>query len=148
MKTLMLLAALVASAGLSACSKKSEGAAPSPNPAPAASENGNGLKIEDLKTGDGTVATKGKTVQVHYTGTLTNGTKFDSSVDRGRPIAFVLGAGQVIKGWDQGIEGMRVRGKRRITIPPELGYGAQGTPGGPIPPNATLVFEVELLALK
>ena len=104
--------------------------------------------IEEVKAADGVVATKGKTVSVHYTGTLTNGTKFDSSLDRGQPIEFLLGAGMVIKGWDQGIEGMKVGGKRKLTIPPELAYGARGTPGGPIPPNATLVFDVELVTVK
>ncbi|HTA19973.1 MAG TPA: FKBP-type peptidyl-prolyl cis-trans isomerase [Polyangia bacterium] len=104
--------------------------------------------IEEVKLGDGVVATKGKTVSVHYTGVLTNGTKFDSSLDRGQPIVFALGTGRVIKGWDQGIEGMKVGGKRKLTIPPELAYGARGTPGGPIPPNATLVFDVELVAVQ
>ena len=104
--------------------------------------------IEEVKLGDGPIATKGKTVSVHYTGVLTNGTKFDSSLDRGQPIVFALGTGRVIKGWDQGIEGMKVGGKRKLTIPPELAYGARGTPGGPIPPNATLVFDVELVAVQ
>jgi FKBP-type peptidyl-prolyl cis-trans isomerase FkpA len=107
-----------------------------------------GLMIEEVKIGDGAAATKGKTVSVHYTGRLTDGTKFDSSYDRGQPIEFPLGAGVVIKGWDQGIEGMKVGGKRKLTIPPDLAYGARGTPGGPIPPNATLVFDVELTAVK
>jgi FKBP-type peptidyl-prolyl cis-trans isomerase FkpA len=107
----------------------------------------NGLNIEDLKVGDGAEATAGKRVEVHYTGWLTNGTKFDSSVDRGKPFGFQLGAGQVIKGWDQGVAGMKIGGKRKLTIPPDLGYGARGA-GGVIPPNATLVFEVELLAVK
>ncbi len=105
------------------------------------------LQIEDLQVGTGAEATAGRSVDVHYTGWLTNGTKFDSSVDRGRPFSFSLGAGRVIKGWDQGVAGMRVGGKRKLTIPPELGYGARGA-GGTIPPNATLVFEVELLAVK
>jgi FKBP-type peptidyl-prolyl cis-trans isomerase FkpA len=107
-----------------------------------------GLLIDDVRAGEGTAASKGKTVSVHYTGRLTDGTKFDSSYDRGQPIEFPLGAGVVIKGWDQGIDGMRVGGKRKLTIPPELAYGARGTPGGPIPPNATLVFDVELVAVK
>ncbi len=102
------------------------------------------LEQLDLVVGGGAEATPGKRVQVHYTGTLTSGQKFDSSLDRGRPFAFVLGAGQVIQGWDQGVQGMRVGGKRKLTIPPELGYGARGFPPV-IPANATLVFEVELL---
>ena len=106
------------------------------------------LQIEDLTVGTGAEATSGKNVDVHYTGWLTNGTKFDSSVDRGRPFSFPIGAGRVIKGWDQGVAGMKVGGKRKLTIPPELGYGASGAGGGKIPPNSTLVFEVELLAVK
>ncbi|MBL8603587.1 MAG: FKBP-type peptidyl-prolyl cis-trans isomerase [Myxococcales bacterium] len=105
------------------------------------------LLIEDLKVGEGAEATSGKTVDVHYVGTLTDGSKFDSSHDRRRPFSFALGAGMVIKGWDQGVAGMRVGGKRKLTIPPELGYGARGA-GGVIPPNATLVFEVELLGVR
>ena len=104
------------------------------------------LQIEDLVVGTGDEAVAGKHVSVHYTGWLTNGTKFDSSVDRGRPFEFGLGAGRVIAGWDQGVAGMKVGGKRKLTIPPELGYGARGA-GGVIPPNATLVFEVELLGV-
>jgi FKBP-type peptidyl-prolyl cis-trans isomerase len=105
-----------------------------------------GLEIQDLKVGDGAEAVKGKKVSVHYTGWLTNGTKFDSSLDRGKPFQFQLGAGQVIQGWDQGVAGMKIGGKRKLTIPPDLGYGARGA-GGVIPPNATLVFEVELLGV-
>ena len=104
------------------------------------------LQIEELKAGTGDEATTGKTVDVHYTGWLTNGTKFDSSVDRGRPFSFPLGAGRVIKGWDEGVQGMKVGGARTLTIPSELGYGARGA-GGAIPPNATLIFEVELLGV-
>ena len=85
---------------------------------------------------------------MHYTGRLTDGTKFDSSYDRGQPIDFPLGGGVVIKGWDQGIEGMKVGGKRKLIVPPNLSYGARGTPGGPIPPNATLVFDVELVGVR
>ena len=107
-----------------------------------------GLKYLELKVGDGAIAENGQSVSVHYTGWLTNGTKFDSSVDRGQPFNFQLGAGQVIRGWDEGVKGMRVGGKRKLTIPSDLGYGPQGTPGGPIPPNATLVFDVELLGVR
>ena len=111
----------------------------------------NGLKYTDTKTGDGASATSGNKVSVHYTGWLYNndakGAKFDSSVDRGKPFQFTLGAHQVIAGWDEGVAGMKVGGKRTLIIPPELGYGARGA-GGAIPPNATLIFEVELLDVK
>jgi FKBP-type peptidyl-prolyl cis-trans isomerase len=104
------------------------------------------LKIEQLRAGDGAEATQGQTVTVHYVGTLTDGKKFDSSRDRGKGFSFKLGAGQVIKGWDQGVLGMKIGEQRRLTIPPHLGYGDRGFPGA-IPPAATLVFEVELLAV-
>src|SRR5690348_3739871 len=108
-----------------------------------------GLQYWDLKQGTGTTASAGKTVSVHYTGWLaSNGKKFDSSVDRGQPFMFQLGAGQVIKGWDEGVSGMKVGGKRQLRIPPELGYGTRGAGGGVIPPNATLIFDVELLGVK
>lgn len=106
-----------------------------------------GLQITDLKVGRGAVARSGDTVSVHYRGTLTNGTEFDQSYKRGEPFSFTLGAGQVIRGWDQGVAGMRVGGKRRMVIPSSLGYGAQGA-GNAIPPNATLVFMVELLKVQ
>lgn len=104
------------------------------------------LEIIDDVVGTGAEAVPGKTVVVHYTGTLTNGTKFDSSRDRGTPFEFVLGSGQVIRGWDEGVKGMKVGGKRRLVIPPEMAYGAQAV--GPIPANSTLLFEVELLQVK
>ncbi|MGV6826817.1 MAG: FKBP-type peptidyl-prolyl cis-trans isomerase [bacterium] len=105
-----------------------------------------GLKYEELQEGGGDVAQPGNRVSVHYTGWLTDGSKFDSSVDRNQPFQFNLGAGQVIRGWDEGVAGMKVGGKRKLTIPSQLGYGASGA-GGVIPPNATLVFEVELLEI-
>jgi FKBP-type peptidyl-prolyl cis-trans isomerase len=104
------------------------------------------LIIEDLVVGTGAAAASGQKVTVHYTGWLTNGKKFDSSKDRGDPFVFSLGKGQVIKGWDEGVQGMKVGGKRKLTIPPAMGYGSRGA-GGVIPPNATLVFEVELLGV-
>ena len=104
------------------------------------------LVIEDLTVGSGPTAAAGQTVKVHYTGWLTDGKKFDSSKDRNDPFVFPLGGGQVIRGWEQGVQGMQVGGKRRLTIPPDLGYGTRGA-GGAIPPNATLVFEIELLGI-
>jgi peptidylprolyl isomerase len=106
-----------------------------------------GLKYKDLTVGTGATAAKGKTARVHYTGWLVDGTKFDSSLDRNEPFEFPVGGGRVIKGWDEGVAGMKVGGKRRLVIPADLGYGASGA-GGVIPPNATLVFEVELLDVK
>lgn len=106
-----------------------------------------GLIVEDLVLGEGTEAGVRDEVTVHYTGWLTDGQKFDSSHDRHSPFSFTLGVYQVIQGWDEGVQGMKVGGKRKLTIPPELGYGRQGA-GGVIPPNATLVFEVELLEVQ
>src|SRR5437868_1328598 len=106
-----------------------------------------GLRYVDLKEGEGPAAKKGDTVEVHYTGWLTNGKKFDSSVDRKEPFDFELGGGQVIKGWDEGVAGMKVGGKRKLMIPPTLGYGARGA-ANVIPPNATLKFEVQLLDVR
>ena len=115
------------------------------------SELPSGLKYTDTAVGTGTEATKGKKVSVHYTGWLYNngqkGNKFDSSLDRGQPFGFALGAGQVIRGWDEGVAGMKIGGKRTLIIPPDLGYGARGA-GGVIPPNATLMFDVELLGVQ
>jgi FKBP-type peptidyl-prolyl cis-trans isomerase len=156
----VLILITTTAAGLGACQKDKEQAVASssssspppssepPKPPPAPAAPAQGLMVEEVKVGTGAVATSGKMVSVHYTGRLTNGTKFDSSLDRGEPIEFPLGRGMVIKGWDQGIEGMKVGGKRKLTIPPHLAYGERGTPGGPIPPNATLVFDVELMAVK
>ncbi len=105
-----------------------------------------GLKIEDIQAGNGPQVKSGDTVTIHYKGTLTSGTKFDSSYDRGTPFTTQIGAGQVIKGWDIGVIGMRVGGRRKLTIPPDLAYGSRDIPG--IPANSTLVFELELLAIK
>ncbi len=121
-------------------------AAPS---APAVSEmvtTASGLKYQDLVVGTGELAEPGKNVSVHYTGWLTDSTKFDSSVDRGQPFTFRLGAGNVIRGWDEGVAGMRVGGERKLVIPPDLGYGDRGA-AGVIPPGATLVFNVKLLGV-
>ena len=106
-----------------------------------------GLTIEDLIVGTGDTAGAGQRVSVHYTGWTTDGRKFDSSKDRGQPFMFSLGEGEVIRGWDEGVAGMKVGGKRKLTIPPELGYGSRGA-GKVIPPNATLLFEVELLGVR
>lgn len=106
------------------------------------------LQIEEIIVGTGDSPKQGQTVVVHYTGWLTNGTKFDSSVDRGEPFEFQIGVGQVIKGWDEGVITMRIGGKRKLTIPPDLAYGEREVGGGLIPANSTLIFEVELLDLK
>ncbi len=108
--------------------------------------NVTGLQIEDIKVGTGAAAQNGNVVSVHYTGTLLDGTKFDSSVDRGQPFSFTLGAGQVIQGWEEGLLGMKVGGKRKLRIPPDMAYGDRAL--GPIPANSTLIFEVELLGVK
>lgn len=136
---------------VTACAKKesqNQTAAGSTTTAgPAIITTASGLQYQVLQPGSGAVATPGHMVSVHYTGWLTDGTKFDSSVDRGEPFQFTLGAGQVIKGWDEGVSGMKVGEKRKLTIPSDLGYGARGA-GGVIPPNATLVFDVELLGVQ
>ena len=145
------LAALSLAGALAASETNAKAAPAAATPAAAAKEKivttASGLKYEDLTVGEGAEAKSGDRVSVHYTGWLENGTKFDSSVDRGRPFDFPLGAGRVIKGWDQGVAGMKVGGKRKLTIPPALGYGERGA-GGVIPPNATLVFEVERLKIN
>jgi len=114
---------------------------------PTAAPEVSGLKIEDLKEGDGLEAKKGNSITVHYVGTLADGQKFDSSYDRNEPFTFTLGQGGLIPGWEQGILGMKVGGRRKLIVPPELAYGANGVPGR-IPPNSTLFFEVELLEVK
>lgn len=153
------MVAMVAPLGLTAC-KKDEGtpevaapqaAATTSATTEAAKESGakvdkQGVQIEELVVGTGALATGKKSVDVHYTGWLTDGTKFDSSKDRGKPFTFTLDSGMVIKGWDIGVEGMKVGGKRKLTIPADKAYGDRGA-GGVIPPGATLVFEVELLGV-
>lgn len=140
-----LLAVLSLSVG---CTKCSQSGKSGPTQMPTLKEEEiKELRIIDLTEGSGTVAEAGKLVTVHYTGTLFNGTKFDSSKDRGEPFKFTLGAGQVIQGWDMGVAGMKVGGKRTLIIPPFLGYGERGA-GNVIPPNAILIFEVELLNVE
>jgi len=117
-----------------------------PDSSPINTSTTSGLVIQDIKTGTGNAVVNGNTLSVNYIGTLTDGTKFDSSYDRNQPFSFVIGQGNVIQGWDQGMLGMKVGGKRKLTIPANLGYGNQ--PAGSIPPNSTLIFEVELLGIK
>ncbi|GAB4328979.1 MAG: FKBP-type peptidyl-prolyl cis-trans isomerase [Candidatus Zixiibacteriota bacterium] len=107
-----------------------------------------GLRYIDVVVGEGASPEAGNMIAAHYTGWLTDGTKFDSSRDRGQPLEFPVGQGRVIKGWDEGLMSMKVGGRRILIIPPELGYGDRGTPGGPIPPGATLVFDVELVGIN
>jgi FKBP-type peptidyl-prolyl cis-trans isomerase len=153
MKSALVISSVVLSltVAFSACTKKEqnqEGQAAAPEMSSAQVQTPAAeLKTEDQKIGTGTEAVAGKTVTVHYTGWLTDGKKFDSSLDRKEPFKFLLGAGQVIQGWDKGVAGMKVGGKRKLTIPSQLGYGERGA-GGVIPPNATLVFEVELLNVE
>lgn len=144
-----LLAAVAAWGGTSRAETTPAQSQLSPEPGQGAkmTDTKTGLRIEEIKIGDKAVAVKGKRVTVHYTGTLSNGKKFDSSRDRNEPFVFKLGAGEVIKGWDEGVEGMKVGGKRKLIIPASLGYGDRGV-GGVIPPNSELHFEVELLAVE
>jgi len=147
-----LTLATVASVAISACSQAIE---PHQSAGATSQEAGqvnlvktpDGLQYDEIKVGTGASPHPGQTVVVHYTGWLTNGTKFDSSVDRGQPFEFVIGQGNVIKGWDEGVMTMKVGGKRKLTIPPHLGYGQRGMPPV-IPPNSVLLFDVELLGLK
>ena len=150
----ILMLVLAIAIGIAACTKKepettttTAANAPATTPAAAPAADVKELKIENIKVGTGKEAVAGKTVSVHYTGWLLDGKKFDSSVDRGQPFNFTLGAQQVIAGWDQGVAGMKVGGKRKLTIPSKLAYGERGA-GGVIPPNATLIFDVELLDVK
>jgi FKBP-type peptidyl-prolyl cis-trans isomerase len=144
---LTLFAVLAVAAGCGGTNKSSTPATAGPmkvNGPPTTTPSG--LQYWDMVVGAGATAAPGTTVSVHYSGFLTTGEKFDSSRDRGEPFSFPLGAGQVIKGWDEGVAGMKVGGQRQLRIPPQLGYGAAGAPGA-IPPNATLIFDVELLAV-
>ena len=144
----IILLLLVVAIAIPACSQKEAKPADEKKTESPASANSiktpTGLAYVDLVAGPGLSPVTGKTVKVHYTGWLENGTKFDSSVDRGEPFVFTIGAGQVIPGWDEGVMTMKVGGKRKLIIPPQLGYAEKGA-GGVIPPNATLIFEVELL---
>jgi len=146
---LLILFLVITAVAIAACSDKDTKppAAARPTAAEAtgsAVTTPSGLSYVDIAAGTGPQPTPGKPVKVHYTGWLENGTRFDSSVDRGEPFAFTIGVGEVIPGWDEGVMTMKVGGKRRLTVPPHLGYGAAGA-GAVIPPNATLIFEVELL---
>lgn len=146
---LLVLFLFITAVAIAACSEKDAKTSAEAKPAAAAAPasavtTSSGLSYVDIVAGNGLQPTSGKPVKVHYTGWLENGTKFDSSVDRGEPFIFTVGVGEVIPGWDEGVMTMKVGGKRRLIVPSQLGYGAAGA-GGVIPPNATLIFEVELL---
>lgn len=144
---LLVLFLFITAVAIAACSDKDAKPASDAKPAAAmesAVTTPSGLSYVDIAAGTGPQPTQGKPVKVHYTGWLENGTKFDSSVDRGEPFVFTVGVGEVIPGWDEGVMSMKTGGKRRLIVPPHLGYGGAGA-GGVIPPNATLIFEVELL---
>ena len=143
-RSLVVVTALTAMCSVTAIAGQEQTAAKSKTTAAKTVTTASGLKYTDVKVGSGASPVKGKQVKVHYTGTLENGKKFDSSVDRNEPFSFVIGVGQVIPGWDEGVMGMKVGGKRKLIIPSKLGYGAAGA-GSVIPPNATLLFDVELL---
>ena len=147
-RLLIIGLALVVGLGIyaSACSKKASSDQAGAS-GPATLTTASGLQYVVVKPGDGAVAQAGRMVSVHYSGYLTDGTKFDSSVDRGQPIQFTLGVGQVIKGWDEGVAGMKVGEQRKLIIPPDLAYGPQGHPPV-IPPNSTLIFDVELMGAQ
>jgi peptidylprolyl isomerase len=143
-RSLVVVAVLTAMCSVSAMAAQEQAGAKEKTVAAKTVTTPSGLKYMDVKVGNGASPVKGKQVKVHYTGTLENGKKFDSSVDRNEPFMFVIGVGQVIPGWDEGVMSMKVGGKRKLIIPAKLGYGASGA-GGVIPPNATLLFDVELL---
>lgn len=145
-KLALLIAAVMVTAATSAPPAISQGA-PDMTKLGKLIKTPSGLKYQDLTVGNGAAPRPGQNVIVHYTGWLTNGKKFDSSLDRGEPFSFRLGTGGVIKGWDEGVASMRIGGKRRLVIPPDLGYGARGA-GADIPPNAVLVFDVQLLGVQ